>query len=324
MVFAAVCAAVSVGVWALTGSLLFTVLSAAVVVLVAWLLGGILVGSTGATVGKGLTGLRVLHEATGTPIGIGAALLRSLVLGLATVPTFGLGLATLAWTAVSDPSGQRRGWHDHLTGAVVLDIRPGPESVTVTEPSPRHVVNLTAMRLVPAEPGFAIEAPRPVLVPPVVPSPPAPNAATSPLPIAPAPVGRPADAGRTVARGAHPVPAEFGPGPEPTWRVVFDSGETFVVAGLTLIGRSPEARRGESAERLVALPSPQMSVSKTHAQVSVAGDGVLVLLDRGSTNGTVLFRSGISKPVSPGRATTLLPGDRVRFGDREMTVIRES
>ncbi len=44
---------------------------------------------------------------------------------------------------------------------------------------------------------------------------------------------------------------------------------------------------------LVALPSADMSLSKTHAQVGVAPDGALVVMDRGSTNGSVLVRHGV-------------------------------
>lgn len=404
---------------------------------------GFVTGSVGVTPGKALTGLRVVHEGTGTPIGVPAGLLRSLVLGVGTVPTFGLGLATVAWTVVADPRRERRGWHDQIASSVVVDIRPEPAPAPAGEERPRHVVNLTAMRLIPAEPtlpprtqaqgqaqgpagdvtirsatgplrpapgpsvllapasappGTARREPlRPASTPGGVPgvggaassspqsasvpgapdravdavdaahgaagssvhravgdashgashgaedrgghrvgpgeavAPPLGGASNEPSEsLAPAPAvhsppagaSTPHEGGRTVARTTRRAPAT--PGPHPVWRVVFDSGETFVVGGLTLIGRRPEARSGEVADRLVALPSPEMSVSKTHAQVTVASDGVLVLLDRGSTNGTVLHRKGIVKPVSPGKATTLLEDDRVRFGDREMTVIRES
>ena len=70
------------------------------------------------------------------------------------------------------------------------------------------------------------------------------------------------------------------------------------------------------------LRSRDMSVSKTHAQFQVTPDGTLVVMDRGSTNGSVLVRQGVAKVLSPGRASTLLAGDRVRFGDREMSVER--
>ncbi len=89
-----------------------------------WLVLAIVLGVSGSSPGKAMTGLRVVHHGTGTPIGVGPALLRSLVLGVSGLPTFGIGLATLAWTAVEDRGRQRRGWHDHLTHTVVVDVRP--------------------------------------------------------------------------------------------------------------------------------------------------------------------------------------------------------
>jgi len=118
-----------------------------------WLVLAVVLGATGTSPGKAATGLRVVHHGTGTPIGVGPALLRSLVLGAAGVPTFGVGVATLAWTAVEDRGRQRRGWHDHLTHTVVVDVRPVAEVADQSvDEGPRHIVNLTAMRLIPAPP----------------------------------------------------------------------------------------------------------------------------------------------------------------------------
>ncbi|WP_222130593.1 FHA domain-containing protein, partial [Nocardioides deserti] len=121
---------------------------------------------------------------------------------------------------------------------------------------------------------------------------------------------------RTVIRSAGQGPVR--------WRVEFDSGESFVVEGLVLVGRRPEARQGEPVRHLVPLRSSDMSLSKTHAQLQVAPDGVLVVMDRGSTNGSILVRQGVSRPLSAGKPATLLPGDLVRFGDRQMTVAKEA
>lgn len=304
----------------------------AVTVLLVWLVLALLLGLRGTSPGKALVGLRVVHEQTGVPIGVPAALLRTLVLGLAALPTFGLGLATLAWTAVMDRGGQRRGAHDRLTHAVVVDVRPAPAVVEEVSRAPRQVVNLTAMRLVPTPPSAP---PAPTPPPPAPPAPPAPPPAPPTQPFAPPPVPptlppppparreplgpSAAEPERTVVRG----PGN-GPGSGPVrWRVGFDSGESFVVEGLTLVGRRPEPRQGEPVRHLVPLRSGDMSLSKTHAQFQVAPDGVLVVMDRGSTNGSVLVRQGVSRPLSAGKPTTLLDGDLVRFGDRAMTVARE-
>ena len=237
------------------------------------------------------------------------------MLGLATLPTFGLGLATLAWTAVMDPGRQRRGWHDALARSVVVDVRPAVPEEVAAESGPRQVVNLTAMRLVPAptESESPVAAPRPAARrrAPTLPVP------AQPVPAQPAPAHQQPDPGRTVVRGSG-VAAGL------RWRVAFDTGDSVVVEGLGLVGRRPEARPGEPVRHVVPLPSADMSLSKTHAQFHLAPDGVLVVMDRGSTNGSVLVRRGVTRDLVAGRPATLLDGDTVTFGDRRMTVTRES
>ena len=338
-----------------------------------WLVLAVVLGVSGSSPGKALTGLRVVHHGTGTPIGVGPALLRSFVLGASGLPTFGIGVATLAWTAVEDRGRQRRGWHDHLTHTVVVDVRPVVEVAdSGADEGPRHIVNLTAMRLIPAPPVEAVRTPErsehsmrrqplpaDVLAPPVsaAPAPPAARsvvppagpAAVTPAPVppaaaparppvppqlppqgppqqqrpaAPSPAAPPPAAQRMPARppAQRPLPPQAAPA---RWRVHFDDGESFVVAGLALVGRRPEARSGEQVAHLVPLASADMSVSKTHAQFGPASDGTLVVMDRGSTNGTVLVRQGVSRQLAPGKPATLVDGDKVVYGDREMTVSRE-
>ena len=293
-----------------------------------WLLFGVALGASGATPGKAAVGLRAVHDGTGTPIGVGRALLRGLVLSVSTIPTFGIGLATLAWTAVMDPRRQRRGWHDQVARSVVVDIRPEPAAVVEADRGPRHVVNLTAMRLVPAPQPVAPPAPRRPPRPPSTPTlaptvPPVLEAAAVPTPAPPAPVSvlvSIPESNRTVRR----APVVTASGPPSGWVLAFDTGERVAVDGLVLIGRRPESRAGESVRHLVTLPSQDMSLSKTHAQIGLADDGALVVMDRGSTNGSVLTRQGVSRPLSGGKPATLLEGDVVRFGDRSMDVQRES
>jgi uncharacterized RDD family membrane protein YckC len=309
------------------------------VVLVVGLIFAVVLGVAGVSPGKALVGLRVVGHEDGRPIGIPAAIVRTIVLGVAALPTFGLGVATLAWTAVMDPSGRRRGAHDRMTGAVVVDMRPQPEPEEEVDERPRQIVNLTAMRLMPSPQEQPVEAPASV---------PAPTPAPAPAPAPPTPTpaaGRhaapPAPAPATPAPpSARPVPDYPPPSAVPgqpiatqrrvdtaasraMWRVSFDTGESFVVEGLALVGRRPEARSGEPVQHLVPLRSTDMSLSKTHAQFQVVPDGALVVMDRGSTNGSVVVRRGVSKPLTAGRPATLLDGDTVRFGDRSMKVSRE-
>jgi uncharacterized RDD family membrane protein YckC len=283
-------------------------------VLLVWLLFAIALGASGATPGKAAAGLRVVSSGTGTPIGVGRALLRGLVLGVATLPTFGIGLATLAWTAVMDARRQRRGWHDQVARSVVVDARPEPVAVDETSSGPRHVVNLTAMRLVPApQPAPPTAAPRRPARQASVPT---------PTPV-PTPIPVPVPAGSESTRTHRRAPVVTPSGPPSGWLLSFDTGERVAVDGLVLVGRRPAGRGGETVRRLVALPSMDMSLSKTHAQVALAGDGALVVMDRGSTNGSVLIRQGVSRPLSGGKPATLLEGDVVRFGDRSMEVSRQ-
>jgi uncharacterized RDD family membrane protein YckC len=266
--------------------LLLLVLAAGAVV-TAYALG---LATRGRTPGKALVGLRVLAEGTGGPVGLGPALVRTVVVGLAGLPTFGLGLATLAYTALADPTGLRRGWHDRLTRSVVVDARPVREPPLPAHEAPRPIVNLTAARLVPAADRRAATDRPPVALPP----------------------------DRTKIRPPA-APARTAPA---RWRLTADSGESVLVEGLALIGRAPSPRAGEPVRHLLPLASGDMSLSKTHAAVDLI-DGVLVATDRGSTNGSVLIRQGVSRDLVQGRPATLLDGDRVRFGDREFTVTRE-
>ncbi|WGL53171.1 RDD family protein [Nocardioides sp. BP30] len=306
------------------GHTLLGVLAIVAVALVIWLVGALMTGLAGVTPGKSLCGLKVVRVRTGEPIGLGPALVRQAIVGLGGYPTLGIGDATLAWMATLDGTGLRRAWHDRVVGSVVLDVRPQPAAPAPPEQAPDRVVNLTALRLVPAEAS-------PQAAPSPAPSP-APSARRSPAP-APVPAAQAPAAAAPIP--AAPIPAAPAsvpvppvpptPAPVPArWRVTFDTGQSFVVEGLALVGRSPEPRQGERAAHLVPLQSSDMSLSKTHAQFGVVPDGTLVVMDRGSTNGSVLLRGGVAKPLTARQPATLLPGDRVRFGDREMTVAREA
>ena len=109
----------------------------------------VLQGTSGATPGKSALGIRAVNVDTGRPPGIGRALERSLLLGAAGLPTAGLGVATLAWTAAMDRENRRRAWHDRVTRSQVVDVRPVEADQDAVVAGPRAMVNLTAMRLMP-------------------------------------------------------------------------------------------------------------------------------------------------------------------------------
>lgn len=108
------------------------------------------VGVLGTTPGHALLGLRVVDAATGAPVGVRRGALRTLLVVGAGLPTLGLGAASLARSVLVD--AQRRGHHDHRCGTRVRDLRAAPGPVPVAQ-APAPVVNLTALRLVPGDPG---------------------------------------------------------------------------------------------------------------------------------------------------------------------------
>jgi hypothetical protein len=128
------------------GQVLAGVLTAVTGVLVVALAFAVLLGTTGTTPGKALLRLRLVHTGTGEPIGVWPAVLRGSALAVATAP-FGLGLAVLAWTALTDGRGLRQGWHDHLVSSVLLDVRRVPVVVVTPPPVFPRIVNLTALSL---------------------------------------------------------------------------------------------------------------------------------------------------------------------------------
>ncbi|TYL44996.1 RDD family protein, partial [Nocardioides sp. BGMRC 2183] len=167
----------------------------------------VVLGLTALTPGMAFTGLRVVRAADGMPIGVGAALLRTIVLGLAGLPTLGLGAAMLAWTAAMDPSGRRRARHDRIGDAVVVDVRPRPVVEVEADDRPQQIVNLTAMRLLPSP------APQPTTTPertatPTSASDPTPGPAPRPVP-APAPAPNP----KPMPRPQPTPPAQPAPTP---------------------------------------------------------------------------------------------------------------
>ncbi|MDM7854376.1 RDD family protein [Cellulomonas alba] len=117
-----------------------------------------------------------------------------------------------------------------------------------------------------------------------------------------------------VARAA----ASTAPHPT-TLRLAFDTGEVVDVTGDGLVGRNPAAQAGVT--HLVAIEDPDRSVSKVHLAFGPDGDGQLWVLDRGSTNGTVLVRpDGSRATLPPGARAVIGAGWAVRFGERTARV----
>lgn len=84
-----------------------------------------------------------------------------------------------------------------------------------------------------------------------------------------------------------------------------------------LIGRAPESARfeGPVAPRLVAVPSPQQDISRSHVEIRPEGGHVLVT-DLRSTNGTVLtVPQSDPRRLHPGEAVPVGHGTVVDLGD---------
>lgn len=310
--------------WWQEGDLWPGLLLTAGVVMVLWLAGAVVTGTTGRSLGRLVTSTELVDVTTHQPIGVRRALLRGLVCGIAGLPMAGLGLAALAWSALADADGLRRGLHDRWAGSVVLEraaavADPVPDEVA--QPAP-HLVNLTALRLAPVPSGTDVGAGVGAVVG-AGPEEPAINATA----------GLPAPTPDPTLDDARPAGTRVAGAPSPTasdrrakarvWRLVADTGESARLEGLVLLGRNPEARAGETASHLMALHSDDMSLSKTHVAVQLARDGTPVAVDRGSTNGSILLRGGVSRDLSTGRAVTLLDGDRIRLGDRMVVLTAE-
>ncbi|MEY2849445.1 MAG: hypothetical protein RI885_2112, partial [Actinomycetota bacterium] len=84
----------------------------------------VLHGRRGLTVGKVVTGIRSVNVRTLERPGMGAVLLRYLlVMASGVVP--GVGPTLILLTPTFDPDGRGRGWHDRVTGVWLVDTRRG-------------------------------------------------------------------------------------------------------------------------------------------------------------------------------------------------------
>ena len=115
-------------------------------------------------------------------------------------------------------------------------------------------------------------------------------------------------------------------GPRPPLGVlVIDDGAAFVLDADYVIGREPELDPDVPAgqARPLNLTDPNRTVSRVHAEVRLDGWDVLVV-DRGSTNGTYLLLPGAPQwtRVPPAGRAVVPPGARVAVGQR--TFVYES
>ena len=108
----------------------------------------------------------------------------------------------------------------------------------------------------------------------------------------------------------------------PLGLLVLDIGSTFVLDDNYLLGRNPEVDDAVISSRLrpIRLDDDSGTLSRVHAEIRLEGWDVL-LLDRGSANGTYVAAAGQSgwNRLAPHRPIVLTPGTHVRIGRRMFT-----
>jgi hypothetical protein len=295
----------------------------------------------GFSLGKLLLGLRIVRFGRFTRPGLGAMIVRALVVGAASL-VLGLGQYVVWLSPLWDGTRLGRGWHDRLAGTWVIDVKRGPNPLKALPG--QLVVDRAAAVAAPAPavapPGGPVPAPGasaaawPPAAPPTAPPawPAAPAAPAAPITGVPgfAPAAAASLAGaagdpdveRTRMGGA-PPPVRT---PQPL-AFRFDDGRTVPVTGHGALGRAPVAPGAsgasgdDGAALLIPLDGDTLSVSKTHLEFGVDRDGVWVS-DRGSKNGTAIVRGdGLELDLDPGERVTVLAGDRVRVGERVFAVV---
>ncbi|MDO9396041.1 MAG: RDD family protein [Herbiconiux sp.] len=280
----------------------------------------VLQGLAGFSLGKLALGLRIVRFATLERPGLGAMLLRWLVVAAASL-VFGIGQYVVWLSPLWDAQKIGRGWHDRIAGTWVIDVKAGPnplkaqpgqivldEPVRADAPDPRE--RHGAVSGAPAVPAGAPAVPAPAPTAPIASVPGfAPPATPSPT-VAPAPgPGLDEESTRLSAPGAAARPAGV-----ISFRL--DSGAVVPIVRHGALGRDPVAPGGDPSDLLIALDGDTLSVSKTHLEFGVEPGGVWVS-DRGSTNGTALVRGdGAELVLDPGERMRVQPGDRVRVGTR--------
>jgi len=121
-----------------------------------------------------------------------------------------------------------------------------------------------------------------------------------------------------------PPRADVEPGPRAGGRVrglrvALDDGRVLTVERLALVGRNPSPGPDVQVVRVV---DPSRSVSKTHLQLAVDGAGGSWVVDRGSTNGTVVtLPDGGQVVCRVDHPVRLREGAVVVFGDRSLRVV---
>jgi len=301
-------------------------------------------GRWGWTLGRRLLQIRTVDVHSRRPIGAGRVLVRGLVVA-AGLLAFAVGQLVVLLSPLFDATGRRRGWHDRAVDAEVLRVGvatgraapaptrraavagaaagrrppvPGPAAPSPVATTPTAAVPAATGGVPPATPGGGL------VLAPLHPQRSAPDLDTRAMPVV-----REAP---TLAFGlapelelTRPAPPRPDVVPEPRvpssqgLRVALDDGRVLTVERLALVGRNPSPGPGVQTVRVV---DPARSVSKTHLQLAVDPTGGAWVVDRGSTNGTVVtLPDGGQVVCRVDHRVRLRDGAVVVFGDRSLRVV---
>lgn len=274
----------------------------------------------GRTVGGAALGIRTVSARTGRPAGLWPVLVRSVVQGLGVV-VGGIGVYVVAGSGAWDEGPEQRGWHDKAAGTLVLRARrartaEAAGSAGSTAPGAADAGAAPGS----AAPGSAAPAgaaPEPVPGPAAV--------ALAAAPVRDTPDDLPdstVPTGTALGDLEHTRVGRWAAGAESVATALvltLDTGATVPVSGPGLIGRRPVPGT-ERWAHLVTVEDPEQSVSSTHLAFWPVAGG-LDVLDRGSTNGTVLVDpAGKPWSLAPGAPARVAAGWTLVLGNRRIRV----
>ena len=113
--------------------------------------------------------------------------------------------------------------------------------------------------------------------------------------------------------------------PTPRFAIELPSGERELLDPSVIVGRAPSATRvsGSAVPRLVTITTPNSDISRSHVQITVEGDTVVVT-DLHSMNGTLVTVPGRNpQRLREGEPTTVITGTILDLGDGATLVVRE-
>jgi uncharacterized RDD family membrane protein YckC len=212
---------------------------------------------------------------------------------------------------------------------VVQSLSQAPDAYSYAPPivpapapvAPPVVAVNPAVPSYPSEPAsVAPAAPVPSAPPVAAPAPVAPAAPAAPIEAIPSFDPLPPFSGEDLdgTKLSNSVPAQALP--SGTVTLLFDTGESHVIAGHGVLGRDPVSPYGATGDMLVQVAGDTRSISKTHLEFEVQAGSIWVT-DRRSTNGSAIVRAdGVESPITPGQRIPVRSGDRVRIGTRVFTL----